>query len=196
MKDITIEEKKTQQENTKVNMSNTKKLVGTAVFSALAYVVSMLEFPIFPLAPFLKLDFSAVFIMLAGFIFGPLFGVSACAVKEFICFVTKSSTGGVGEIANFLVISAYIIIPTLVYKYKKGFKTVIITTLIACVVQVLLSLVVNRFINFPLYMGDGAKSAFNSLWQFIMYFNLIKAVSISLLTIILYKRLSGFIKRL
>ena len=74
----------------KQSISNTKKLVGTAVFSALAYVISMLEFPIFPATPFLKLDFSAVFLLLAGFIFGTVYGISACAVKELICFITKS----------------------------------------------------------------------------------------------------------
>ena len=178
------------------NMSMTKRLVGTAVFSALAYVISMLEFPIFPVTPFLKLDFSAVFIMLAGFIFGPLFGVGACAVKELICVFTKSSSGGVGELANFLIISIYVLIPTLIYWYKKGFKTVVITLLIACVVQVVLSLLVNRFINFPLYMGSSAGAVFKSVWKFILIFNLIKSVSISVLTIILYKKLSGFIKRI
>ena len=44
----------------------TKKLVGTAVFAALSFVVSFLEFPIFPATGFLKLDFSAVFTTLAS----------------------------------------------------------------------------------------------------------------------------------
>ncbi len=178
----------------KQSVSNTKKLVGTAVFSALAYVISMLEFPIFPATPFLKLDFSAVFLLLAGFIFGTIYGIGACAVKELICFITKSSTGGVGEIANFLVIGAFIIIPTLVYQYKKGIKVVIITLIIACFVQVSLSLLVNRFINFPLYMGSGAKQFFESVWQFVALFNLIKSVAISIIAILLYKKLSALIK--
>ena len=175
-------------------ISSTKKLVGTAVFAALAYVVSMLEFPIFPATPFLKLDFSAVFLLLAGFIFGTIYGISACAVKELICVITKSSTGGVGELANFLVIGAYILIPTLVYHYKKGIKVVILTLIVACFVQVCLSLLVNRYINFPLYMGGGAKAFFQSVWQFVALFNLIKTVAISVLTILLYKKLSALIK--
>jgi riboflavin transporter FmnP len=178
----------------KNTMSNTKRIVGTAVFAALSYAVSFLEFPIFPMASFLKLDFSAVFIALCAFIFGPIFGISACAVKEFICFITKSSTGGVGEIANFIVISGYIIIPSVVYCYRKGLKTVIVTLIIGCVVQVALSLLANRFVNFPLFMGDGAKSAFESLWIFVLLFNLIKSVAVSIITILLYKRISKFIK--
>lgn len=185
-----------EKHSIKPTMSNTKRIVGTAVFAALAYVVSMFEFPIFPATPFLKLDFSAVFIMLAGFIFGFFYGVGACAVKELVCFMTKTSTGGVGEIANFVVITGYILIPTLVYMHKKGFKTVIITLACGCLVQVALSLLANRFINFPLYMGDKAEAMFNSVWHFILLFNLIKSVAVSLLTIVLYKRLSGFIKRI
>lgn len=180
----------------KSNMSYTKRIVGSAVFAALAYVVSMFEFPIFPATPFLKLDFSAVFILLAGFIFGLPFGLGTCAVKEFVCFITKTSTGGVGEIANFIVISGYILIPTLVYMYRKGIKTVVLTLILGCVVQVILSLLANRFVNFPLYMGDKAQEIFNSVWYFILLFNLIKSVAVSLITIILYKRLSGFIKRI
>ncbi len=176
------------------NISNTKKLVGTAVFAALSYVISMLEFPIFPATPFLKLDFSAVFLLLAGFIFGTVYGIGACAVKELICFMTKSSTGGVGELANFLVIGAFILIPTLVYHYKKGIKLVVLTLIMACFVQVALSLIVNRYVNFPLYMGDGAKSFFESVWQFVALFNLIKSVAISIITILLYKKLSALIK--
>ena len=178
----------------KQNISNTKRLVGTAVFSAIAYVISMLEFPIFPATPFLKLDFSAVFLLLAGFIFGAFYGISACAVKELLCFITKSSTGGVGELANFLVIGAYILIPTLVYHFKKGIKVVIITLIVACFVQVALSLLVNRYINFPLYMGSGAKPFFDSVWHFVALFNLIKSIAISVLAIVLYKKLSALIK--
>ncbi len=186
----------TQKDIDKVKkpVSMTKRIVFTAVFAALSYVVSYLEFPIFPAAPFLKLDFSAVFIALAAFMFGPIAGISACAAKELLCFITKSSTGGVGEIANFIVITGFILLPSIVYLFKKGLPTVIITLSIACVIQVVLSLLVNRFINFPLYMGDEAATVFNQLWVFVMLFNLIKSVSISVLTILLYKRLFKFIK--
>ncbi|MBQ7339767.1 MAG: ECF transporter S component [Clostridia bacterium] len=174
--------------------STTKKIVFTALLSAMAYGVSYLEFPIFIAAPFLKLDFSAVFILLLGFMFGWGYGISACAVKEFICFITKSSTGGVGEIANFLVISSFILLPCLMYENRKGLENVVISLVFACFIQVVASLIVNRFINFPLYMGAGAGEAFKELWIFVALFNLIKSVAISLVTILLYKRVSFLIK--
>ncbi len=189
------------QNEKQTNVSTTKKLVTTAVFSALAYVVSFLEFPIFPAAPFLKLDFSCVFLLLIGFMFGAGYGVGATAVKEFICFLTKSSTGGVGEIANFIIISCFILLPCIIYRYRKGIGTVIWSLGVACVVQVGVSLLVNRFVNFPLYMGEPlfvggeiSLGLFNNLWSFVLLFNLIKSVAISVVTVLLYKRIYGLIK--
>lgn len=177
-------------------ITTTKKLVGTGCFATLAFVVSLIEFPIFPAAEFLKLDFSAVFILLAGFIFGPVSAIFVSGVKELLRFLMGSATGGVGEIANFCIVLGFFIIPTVVYKYRKGLSTVIVTILIGCVIQVLLSLIVNRYINFPLYMGDSAKVVFDSLWHYIVLFNAIKSVSVSIITILLYKRTSKFIKNI
>ena len=179
-----------------MQISMTKKIVGTALFAALSFVVSFLEFPIFPAAPFLKLDFSCVFSLLSGFIYGPVYGIVTVFVKELLRFIIGSGTGGVGEIANFLITSSFIILPTLVYKFRKGLKTVILTLFLAAVIQVIVSLIVNRYINFPLYMNDSAKVMFEKLWNFIALFNLIKAAAVSIVTILLYKRTSALIKRI
>lgn len=186
----------TEKEPKKNNISTTKKLAGTGVFAALAFVVSLLEFPIFPAASFLKLDFSLVFVLLAGFIFGPVSGIGVSAVKELLRFVMGSSTGGVGEVANFIVTLAFIVVPTVIYRYKKGFSTVIITLIIGCVLEIAAALIANRFINFPLYMGDKAAEVFASLWQFVLLFNLIKTLAVSLVTILLYKKVSALIKKI
>jgi riboflavin transporter FmnP len=49
---------------------------------------------------------------------------------------------------------------------------------------------------FPLFFGGEAENWFNSLWAFILAFNAIKAVAVSVVTILLYKRISAFIKRI
>lgn len=174
----------------------TRQIVGTALFSALSFVVSLLEFPVFPAASFLKLDFSAVFVLLGGFMYGPIAGVVICAVKELIRFAMGSGTGGVGEIANFLVIFSLIIVPTTVYRFKKGLPVVIITLIIGVLCMTGAALISNRFIMFPLYMGDGAVSAFNSLWHYIIFFNLIKGVAVSVIVFLLYKRLSALFRKI
>ena len=165
-----------------------------ALFVAMSYVVSLFEFPIFPATPYLKLDFGNVFILLSGFLFGPIEGIIVCVLKEMLCLIGTTS-GGAGQVANALVTSAYIIIPCVVYRRKKGFGTVVSMLAVACVVGVVAALFANRFIVFPLYMRDNAASMFNDAFWFVTAFNAIKTVSVSIITIILYKRLSVFIKK-
>ena len=174
----------------------TRQTVGIALFSALSFVVSLWEFPIFPATPFLQLDFSAVFTLLGGFMYGPIAGVIICAVKELIRFAMGSDTGGVGEIANFLVIFSLIIVPTVVYRFKKGLPVVIITLIIGVLCMTGAAIISNRFIMFPLYMGGGAAAAFESFWYYIIFFNLIKGVAVSIIVFLLYKRLSALFRKI
>ena len=183
----------------------TKRLVLMAMFTTLAYVVSRIEIPIFAATPasFLKLDFGNVFILLISFLLGPVEGIIVCVLKELLRLI-GSSTGGVGEIANAIMTTSYILLPAIVYHYRKGIKTVIFTLAIACLIGTGTALLVNRFILFPLYaelmggdiFGMTILEAFTALWGFILVFNLIKTIAIGVLTMLLYKRLSNFIKRL
>ncbi len=161
-----------------------------ALFTALAYVVTFLEFPIFPAAPFLKFDFANVFFMFEGFIFGPVEAIVSIGIKELLCFA-DSQTGGVGEIANFLMSIAYIIAPAIGYRFLKGRKWVTVFLVIACAIQIGISILVNRYINFPFFgMGD----KFGDYWYWVLAFNAIKSVGISIVVFLLYKPLSRFIK--
>ncbi len=191
-------EKREQAKASRGGVSKTKKLAGTGIFAALAFVVSFLEFSVFPGtgASFLKLDFSLVLVLLAGFIFGPVSGFTTAAIKELLRFAAGSSTGGVGEIANFIVTAAFIAVPTIVYVYKKGLPSVAITLVIGSALEIAAALFANRFINFPLFMGDKAAESFAALWYFVVLFNFIKCVAISLITVLLYKKVSFLIKKI
>lgn len=166
----------------------TRSIAGMAIFVALSYAVSFLEFSLFPTSAvfFLKLDFSNVFIMLAGFMYGPLAALCVGIMKELLCLI-GSSTFGVGQIANALIILVYVIPPSIVYLKHKGLKVVIISLVCACVLQTITALLVNRFITFPLY---GMAQAFAPSFWLIVAFNVIKSVSVSVVTVLLYKRIS------
>lgn len=180
---------------------STKRIALMAVFVALAFAISFLEIPLFSGTPvfFLQIDFGNVFILLISFLLGPIEGTIVCVLKETLR-IFGSSTGGVGELANMLMTIMYILVPSMVYKYRKGIKTVVLSLAIACVVGTVSALLVNRFITFPLFgevflKQDGVKLFLDCFW-IIVAFNLIKTVSISILTLLLYKRLSNFIKSL
>lgn len=173
----------------------TRKLVTLALFVAISYVLSLLSFSIFPSAEFFKLDFGNIFILLPALVFGPIEGIIVCFIKEMLSLINTSS-GGVGELANFLMTSAYILVPSIVYKRHKGIKPVIISLSIACLLGTVSALIVNRFIIFPLFMGSAAPMMFKKLFWIALSFNLIKTVSISIISFLMYKRLSGFLKRI
>ena len=168
-----------------------------AIFTALAFVVTFLEFPIFPAVPFLKLDFANLFFILEGFMLGPVEAVVSIALKELLC-LTKSSTAGVGELANFIMSTSYILIPAVGYRYKKGIKWVVVFLVAGCAMQIAVGLLCNRFINFPLYGGifhfDGV-AMFQEVWYYILFFNAIKSVVIGTVSFFVYKPLSKTLKR-
>ncbi|HIW02335.1 MAG TPA: tRNA (adenosine(37)-N6)-threonylcarbamoyltransferase complex ATPase subunit type 1 TsaE [Candidatus Protoclostridium stercorigallinarum] len=170
-----------------------QRIATLAMLTAIGYALSFLEFTIFPPASFLKMDFSNVATMLGGYMLGPVGAIVIEGVKQALCLITSTS-GGVGQLANFMVTVCFIIVPSVLYKFKKGLPWVAAGMGVGCVLQVAASLVANRYINFPLYMGDQAAEMFSSLFPFIIAFNVIKGVAISALTLLLYKRLSKAMK--
>lgn len=175
------------------------RLAYMALFTALAYIVTFFEFSIFPnvvYASQLKLDFANVFFMIEGFIFGPVEAIVSIGIKECLC-VIDSATMGVGELANFLMSFAYVIIPAIGYRFLKGKKWVLIFLVCACVFQIAIGFLVNRYVNFPFFgfllHFDGV-AAFWSVWHFIIAFNAIKSVCVSVVVFLVYKPLSKFIR--
>lgn len=171
------------------------RLAYMAVFTALAFVVTFLEFPIFPQASFLKLDFANVFFLFEGFIFGPVEAFVSIVIKELLCFA-KSSSGGVGELANLIMSTAFILVPSVAYRFKRGRWWVCLYLFCGCVMQIGFSLIVNRYINFPFFTHSQEAGAqmFAGLWPFVLYFNIIKSVVVSIVVFLVYKPVSKFIK--
>ena len=184
------------------NVFTVKNMAGMGVFTALAFVAYCIipEIPIFPGTPadFLKLDFSNVFIILAGFMYGPIPAIIITLAKEAL-HLPFGTTMGVGELANVIMTTAYILFPTIMYRYKKGIKFVIFSLAVACVIQIAVSLIVNRFINFPFFiwlykMPVSASEFFAMLWWYVLLFNVIKSIVVSLITLILYKRVKSLFR--
>ena len=92
--------------------------------------------------------------------------------------------------------TAFILLPSIVYQFRKGLCWVIPCLVAACFIGTGAALLTNRFITFPLYMKGAAAAVFADVFWFIVGFNLIKTASISLLTVLLYKRLSNFLKKM
>lgn len=175
-----------------------------AVFTALAYIMYLpvFEFPIIPAVPFLKVDFSNTFVMISAFSLGPVAGVVTGILKEILHALTFSQTVGVGEIANIVIMLPYVLIPSIVYKKRKGIKTVLVMLAIGCVVQMIWSVPVNYLLTFPFFLiaYAGAENwsvgmeFYLGVWYWAVLFNLVKTVLVSAAVLLLYKPLSRLIK--
>ena len=174
-----------------------------AIFTALSYVLTLFDFPLLPGTPvtFLKLDFSNVFVMLSGFALGPVAGCIVAVLKELIHALTVGHTAFIGELANVLFVLPYMLIPAIVYRKHKGLKVVILTLFLGVIAQCLVSLPVNYLLNFPAFMAafggswKAGQQLFIQTWYWALLFNFIKAVIISVITLIVYKPLSMLIKK-
>ena len=94
------------------------------VFSAIAAILMVLEFPV-PFAPsFYGLDFSELPALIGAFAYGPVAGVMIEFCKILIKLVLKpSSTAFVGELANFSISCMLVLPASVIYLTKKNEKT-------------------------------------------------------------------------
>lgn len=188
----------------KPSIQNVRMLTMTAVLSAIAFVLAFFEFPV-PLSPsFARMDLSDLPALIGAFAYGPVSGVLIELVKNALQLLT-SSTGGIGELANFIMGSSFVVAAGLIYKHHKTKKTAILACLIASVIMGVVATVVNYFILLPVFevfmLLDQLIASFSKFMPFIKTkldvvlfnafpFNLLKGIGISIVTMLLYKRLT------
>ena len=179
----------------KENEFSAKRLALIAVFTALAYGISFLEFPIFPPPlDFLKLDFSFAIMLIASYMLGALSG-EVIVIVFTLLKLPLSQTGMVGDLANFVMAQFFVVLPSLIYYYRRKFSVVVFSLIVSTVIISALSLVTNRYMLFPLYVGSGSEEFFLKVWYYIVLFNVIKGVSNGIITVLLYKRLKKILHK-
>lgn len=195
----------------KTKVLTTNYLVKVAVLAAIARVVMFFEFPL-PIFPaFLKMDFSDLIPLLGGLAMGPLAGVLIELVKNLI-HVVNSTTGGVGDLANFIVGAAYIFSVSYFYQKHKTKKGAVIGLIVGILAMIVAGALVNYFITVPLYaivlglstesivgMSAAVIPAIHDKFTLILFafcpFNLLKGVLLTLLALPLYKHVSPLLHK-
>ena len=186
-----------------------RRLCTVAICSAIAAVLHMLDFPLPFLAPeFYKLDFSELPVMLCGFYLGPSAAVACEAVKILLKLLLKgTSTAFVGDFANFVVGCSLVLPAAIVYHTKKSrasalwglvLGTVVLTTFGSFFNAIYLLPRFSQLYGLPLdsiiAMGSKINTSIQSLQSFVLLavapLNLIKGTAISILTLLLYKRVA------
>lgn len=186
-----------------------RNIVKVGILSAMSFVLMFIQFPLPIAPPFMKVDLADVPALIGGFSMGPIYGVLIQLIKN-ILNLTKTSTGGVGEMSNFIVGGLFVFVAAMIYRKKKTKHTATIALIVGMVIMTLAATFSNAFIIFPLYgkiMGvgmdafvqmthkvNGLVESYFSLMVFaIVPFNLIKGTIEIIVTKLLYKHVSGIL---
>lgn len=206
-----------QKENSNRQLASTWKakthwIAKTGILTAVAVVLMYLEFPL-PLMPeFLKFDFSEIAVLLAAFSMGPLTGIIVELLKNLL-HLPATHTGGVGELANFIIGSAFVGTAGMIYRYNKTRRGAYIGMICGTLAMTILASAVNYFFMLPFYIrvmeypleaiiqatheaGNNLITDKKTLILFVFVpFNLFKGLVISLIVAVIYKRISPLLHK-
>lgn len=180
----------------------------TGMLSAIAFILMYLQFNV-PLMPsFIAMDLSELPALIGAFAMGPVQGVVICLVKNLL-HLMRTSTGGVGELSNFILGAIFVFTAGMFYKKNKTKKGAMIGALVGAVAMAIASVITNYFIVYPVYTNfmpmeaiiaayQAINPSVDSLLECLIIFNLpftfIKGMISVVITLLVYKRLSPVIK--
>lgn len=184
---------------------NTRRIAGVAMLSAIGFLLMFIELSVPIMPAFVKLDFSELPALLATFAYGPASGVAVCLVKNLLHLLMGGTTGGVGELSNFLLGVAYVLPAGLIYQKMKTRRGALIASLAGCVVCAAYSLPHNYYLVYPLYgklmpmetiigmyqqLNPGCSGLFDALLTFNVPFTFAKELLTAAIAFLIYKPLS------
>lgn len=187
--------------------NQTRNLTVTAMLSAIAFVLMMVDFSMPMFVPaFVKMDVSELPVLLASFSLGPVYGVLVCLIKNILAAIFHGSTGGIGEVCNFLMGAVFAVAAGLIYKYHKTRKGAVAASLIAAAAMAVASVPINYFISYPVYAAlfggmDNILAAYQALnpnvdgllaclVMFNLPFTFVKGMLDAVICFLIYKPLS------
>ena len=196
----------------KVSPARRVSIIG--ICSALAAVLHILDFPLIFLAPeFYKLDFSEIPVLLCGFYLGPSATVVCEGVKILLKLLLKgTSTAFVGDFANFAVGCSLVLPATILYHIRKTKSSAIFGLCTGTGILTVFGSAFNAIYLLPKFaqlygmpldvivsMGTKVNPGVTNVATFVLLcvapLNLIKGFTVSLLTLVLYKRVEKVLFR-
>ncbi|MBQ1355249.1 MAG: ECF transporter S component [Solobacterium sp.] len=188
--------------------SSVRTLTKIAVLSAVAFVLMYFDFPLPFIPSFYKLDFSETAVMAGGFAMGPGAAVAIEALKILLKILFKGSdTAYVGELANFLIGCAFVLPASFMYRKEKTRQRALMGLVAGTLCMTAVGVIINYAVLLPAYsffyqlpmevligMGTALIPFIADKLTFVLLattpFNIIKGVLVSIVTILLYKRIS------
>lgn len=170
-----------------------EKVVGIAIFSALALVVALVCNVIPPVQGFLSLDVKDAVITIAAFTYGPVSAVCISFISALIELLTFSTTGWYGFVMNFVSSAVFSLTATLLYMRRRTLNGALTALFAAVVATTGAMLLLNTFVT-PLYLVtkglalDVAKqSVADMLPKILLPFNFAKTMLNGSVLMLMYK---------
>ena len=186
------------------SISSVRYMSVTAMLSAVAFILMFLDFSVPFMPAFIKMDLSELPALIGAFSMGPVCGILICLSKNVLhLFIT--TTGGVGELSNFLLGVAFVLPAGLIYRHKKSRRSALIGSLLGAVIMGVFSVVSNYFLVYPVYYNfmpeeavlgayqvivPSMKSILQCLVCFNMPFTIVKGLFSVVITFLVYKHIS------
>lgn len=205
--DTTITKNSQTQKGTTKRV-NIRYMTVTAMLSAVAYILMFLDFSVPFMPAFIKMDLSELPALIGSFAFGPVCGVIICLIKN-VLHLLITTTGGVGELSNFLLGAAFVLPAGLIYKYKRNRKAALVGSILGAVFMGVFSVISNNFLVYPVYYNFMSKEAILAAYQailpnvdsifdclvcFNMPFTILKGLCSVGITFAIYKHISPILK--
>ncbi len=184
------------------------------LFGAIAFVLMFFSFSVPVLSPFAEFDLSALPELIGGFVLGPVGAVYIITVKILLkTLIQGTSSMLTGEIQNFLLSVSYVLPAVLYYQKHKTKKGAIVGLVIGTITSIVVAVFSNIYLIFPAYIKlygmnwDGIieictkvnpmiKNIPTMIAFSIVPFNVISRVVTSLITILVYKKISVPLKKI
>lgn len=192
------------------NRRSVLALTTTAMLGAVAAILMMLEFSTPFMPGFIKFDFSELPGVFAAIAISPISGVIVCLIKNAVHLVV-TTTGGIGEVANFILGAAFVLTTGYTFRFLKDKKlSLVVSGVTGSLIMAIVSLPVNYFITYPVYskmlpidaiigmyaeLNPSVDSLFDALLLFNVPFNFIKGVICVVIAALLYKSVKPLFKK-
>ncbi|MGI6279964.1 MAG: ECF transporter S component [Acutalibacteraceae bacterium] len=174
-----------------MDRKNLKKLSVTAMFSAIAFIITFaFRFNV----SFLTFDFKVAIISILAFLYGPLYGIASSAVVTFLEYISVSDTGIYGLIMNFLATGGFALVCGVTYKFKRSFSGAILSVILSTIIVTALMLAGNIVIT-PIYMNVPVEAVYEMIPTLLLPFNICKGIINGALLLIIYKPLTAPLKK-
>ena len=197
-----------------MNNMKIRRLTLAALCGAVSFILMYISFSVPVISPFAEFDLSALPELIGGFILGPVGAIEIVSIKIILKLLFKgTSSMFTGEIQNLILSLSYVLPAILFYRTHKSKKGAAAGLALGSVVSIVIAIFTNIYLIFPAFMtlygmdwsniiqmcsavNPWIKDVPTMVAFSVVPFNIISRVITSVITLMVYKKISAPLKKL